>query len=53
MDENRRRTRGTRRGAADSGRSRKRLMRERTATPAELAEDRRRCLAAKAVPHAA
>jgi hypothetical protein len=51
MDD-RRRTRDTRRGAADSGGPRKRPVRARTATPAELAEDRRRCLAAKAVPHA-
>jgi len=52
MDEDRRRTRETRRGAADSGRPRRRPVRERTATPAELAEDKRRCLVAKAVAYA-
>jgi hypothetical protein len=52
MDENRRSKHDPRKEPASRGKPRKRTARERTATPAELADEQARWLRAKAVPHA-
>jgi len=52
MDENRRRKHDPRKGPASRGKPRQHPARERTATPAELADDGARWLRAKEVQHA-